>query len=534
MSGAGGGGLGGQGPGQSARPQPQPQPQRLLPTIRLVEGQLLRALAETEQAILAAGLDVFSRAGTLLYPVGEAAPATGGGKTVAACLREFTVDALIVPIAESAIFQRYSARRKVWADVDPPQQIARVLLAYERARTFRRISGVITTPTLRADGSLLANPGYDPATELYLWPSVTLPAIPQAPTREDAEGALAALKDLLAEFSFKTPGLDLAVALSALITALLRGPLPAAPIYLVRGDTPGVGKSYLVDVIATIATGRLCPVIAASRSVEETEKRISSVLLDGSPIVSLDNLTHDLDGELLCQVAERPMVKVRILGRNQSPDCECHTMVFATGNNVTYKGDMVRRGLTCELEALSERPELRAFKRNALKRARANRAYYIAAVLTIARAYLTAKSPSVCDAFGSYDEWSTMVRSPLVWLGEPDPIACLDKIREEDSELSSIREFFDLWPDRLLLNVAYTTARIVEIACEQKVGQFEPLELKAFLLQIAAMRGKETEISPDRLGRWLKRVSGRIVAGHRLIKEQDRTGVAKFRLVKMS
>ena len=130
-------------------------------------------------------------------------------------------------------------------------------------------------------------------------------------------GALAALKDLFVEFSFKTPGLDLAVALSGLMTALLRGPLPTAPIYLVRGDTPGVGKSYLVDVIATIATGRLCPVIAASRSVEETEKRISSVLLDGSPIVSLDNVTHDLDGELLCQVAERPMVKVRILGRNE-------------------------------------------------------------------------------------------------------------------------------------------------------------------------------------------------------------------------
>ena len=135
-----------------------------------------------------------------------------------------------------------------------------------------------------------------------------------------------------------------------------------------RAGTPGTGKSYLVDVIATVATGRLCPVITASPSREETEKRIGAVLLSGSPIVSLDNVTHDLEGELLCQITERPVVRIRILGRSEMPDCECHTTVFATGNNVTFAGDMVRRGLVCDLEALEERPELRLFRRDALAR----------------------------------------------------------------------------------------------------------------------------------------------------------------------
>jgi putative DNA primase/helicase len=49
--------------------------------------------------------------------------------------------------------------------------------------------------------------------------------------------------------------------------------------------------------------------------------------------VSLDNITHDLGGELLCQITERPIVRIRVLGRSEMPDCECHTMVFATGNN---------------------------------------------------------------------------------------------------------------------------------------------------------------------------------------------------------
>jgi phage terminase large subunit-like protein len=155
------------------------------------------------------------------------------------------------------------------------------------------------------------------------------------------------LKDLFSEFSFKQKALDRSVALAGLLTALLRGSLPTSPVCLIKGDGPGVGKSMLVDVIATVATGRLCPVITASRNAEETEKRIGAVLLSGSPIVSLDTNVHDLGGELLCQVTERPIVRIRILGRSEMPadvqggrfDRElkrpCHTAVFATSKRTS-------------------------------------------------------------------------------------------------------------------------------------------------------------------------------------------------------
>ena len=193
----------------------------------------------------------------------------------------------------------------------------------------------------------------------------------------------------------------------------MRGSLPTAPVILVRADTPGTGKSYLVDLFAMISTGRLCPVITSSNNAEETEKRLGAVLLGGSTIVSLDNVMHDLGGELLCQLSERPVIKVRILGRSEMPECESHTAVFATGNNVAFKGDMVRRGLVCNLETLVERPELREFKKDALDHAANHRAAYVAAVLTIIRAYLAAGAPQVCGPFGSYTAWSRMVRSPL-------------------------------------------------------------------------------------------------------------------------
>jgi hypothetical protein len=312
-------------------------------------------------------------------------------------------------------------------------------------------------------------------------------------------------------------------------------------VHLIVADTSGTGKSYYVDLVAVIATGRLCPVITALKNMEETEKRIGSVLLSGMPIVSLDNCTHDLSGELLCQLAERPVIKIRILGRSEMPDCEVHTAVFATGNNISFKGDMVRRGFVCHLEALEERPELRTFQRDTLKQVAADRGRYVAAGLTIIRAYLAAGAPRVCGPFGSYPEWSTMVRSPLVWLGEPDPVSSMDTSRVEDPELSDIRELFSLWLSyEIDLDVPYLTIRLIEEACKPPIG-FNPPAFKQFLVRVAG--DKDGGVSAKKLGEWLRRISGRVVSvtaddgavsKYRLVRTQHRTGRSCFHLSKVT
>jgi hypothetical protein len=523
----------------------------VLPTIRLVDGQLPRTVEATERAMISANLDIFSRAGELVYPVSESRPAANGRKTITARLSVFSTDAFIEPVAEAAIYQRWSVRQKAWTDIDPPVQLVRMVLSRERRRAFPHVSGIITTPTLRFDGSLLDAPGYDPRSELYLRPTVQLPPIPAHPTWQDAQAALIKLKHLLREFSFQDRQgnglerrLNCSVAISALLTAQLRGSLPTSPIYLIRADTPGTGKSYLVDVIAMVATGQLCPVIAIAGSREETEKRLGSVLLDGLPIVSLDNCTADLNGTLLNQFTERPVVKIRILGRSEMPPCESHTAVFATGNNIGFTADMVRRGLVCNLEALDERPELREFGSDALEVAAADRGVYVAAGLTIVRAYLVAGAPRVCGPLGSYSIWTRMVRSPLIWLGEPDPVASMEGSRDEDEELGNIREFFVLWLDHgLALNTPYLTADIIEEACiTPPPSYYGPQPFKQLLLRIAASKADPNTVSAERLGRWLRKISGRIVSlldaqgalhKYRLVKEQTKTARARFRLLEV-
>ena len=81
-----------------------------------------------------------------------------------------------------------------------------------------------------------------------------------------------------------------------------------------------------------------------------------------------------------------------------------------------------------------------------------------------------------------------MVRSPLVWLGMPDPVVSMETARAEDPVLADMREFFDLWIDYDLgLDTPYITNRILELPVllrAASTGQYS----EEFLLRIAAGR----------------------------------------------
>ena len=65
-----------------------------------------------------------------------------------------------------------------------------------------------------------------------------------------------------------------------------------------------------------------------------------------------------------------------------------------------------------------------------------------------------------------------------------------------------------MWEGFLLLDMAYTAARIIEIAEETTAppSGFRP-ELKAFLLKVATARGNPGVVSPKRLGKWLRKIA---------------------------
>jgi putative DNA primase/helicase len=188
-----------------------------------------------------------------------------------------------------------------------------------------------------------------------------MPELKQKPTRGDALAALALFDELLIEFAFVDEP-SKSVALSALITPVVRGAMGVTPLHAFRAPVAGSGKSYLVDVSSAITTGNFCPVIAAGRTEEETEKRLGGAMLAGYPLISIDNLNGELGGDCLCQLVERRIVSVRALGGSKLYKIESGATVFATGNNIQPTGDIIRRVIMCSLDPNMERPEQREFK----------------------------------------------------------------------------------------------------------------------------------------------------------------------------
>ncbi|MCK7579275.1 MAG: hypothetical protein MZV65_28465 [Chromatiales bacterium] len=58
---------------------------------------------------------------------------------------------------------------------------------------------------------------------------------------------------------------------------------------------------------------------------------------------------------------------VRILAQSRIDESPTNVCLLMTGNNLTLLGDLARRSLVCTLEAGVERPELRAFARDAIE-----------------------------------------------------------------------------------------------------------------------------------------------------------------------
>jgi hypothetical protein len=289
---------------------------------------------------------------------------------------------------------------------------------------IRHLEAVVDYPVLRPDGTILSQPGYDPHTGLLLESSATFPTIPDRPSRADAIAACSRLLDAVADFPFERKEHQ-AAWLAALLTPLSRfafiGP---SPLFLVDSNVRGAGKGLLLDCISRIVTGERFTIATYTHDEEELRKRITSLVLAGDRLVLFDNLDGQFGNAVLDAALTGMTWKDRLLGINRMAEAPMLMTWYATGNNVAVAADTARRICHIRLESPEERPEERKdFKRpNLLMWVGERRAELLVDALTIMRAYFVDGRPDMSlPAWGSFEGWSRIVRSAVVWCEMPDP-----------------------------------------------------------------------------------------------------------------
>jgi hypothetical protein len=407
-------------------------------------------LDETQAALIATRAPIYQMGGSLVHPVrGQTQPTStfenprSSGRLSANPigkhrLREYFLSAA----AYVKIVSDDGKPKKV--PFNPPLSFAEHLLGRGDAWTFPVLTGIVTSPTLRSDGSVVAKDGYDAQSGLIVdLQGMDFPPVPAIPSWDEARSALDALAQTLSEFPFVAdedgdspsgtrPSQSRSVALAMLITAVARPAFRTAPIFGISAPTMATGKSLLADIPALILTGRSATKMSQGATQEEDEKRLLAVLLQGDQVVVIDNVARPIRGDAICTILTEDSWRCRMLGRSEMREVQTRTLFIATGNNLAFHEDISSRAILVSLDAETERPDERTFRCDVRSYVPANRMTLAAAALTVLRAYIAAGRPPIEGMKPSrFTEWD-VVRAALIWLGEPDPWGTNAKVSSND------------------------------------------------------------------------------------------------------
>jgi putative DNA primase/helicase len=439
-----------------------------------------------------------------------------GSPIIAPIEREHLLDLL----GRAAVW--LSIKEDIARPTSPPVWIAARILA-RGEWTLPQIEAISDAPVFRADGTILDTPGYDAATRVIYDPcGATFPPLPAAPTRADAQRALAELVDPFKDFSFLTESDRSATAafvLSVVGRTAIRGNVP---MFGVQAPTPGSGKGLLADAAAMIPTGRKAPLMAPTDEEEETRKRLLAIAMESPSIVVIDNVDGALGSASLAMALTAGQVSDRQLGSTRMVTATLRPVWAFTGNNVQLRGDLGRRVVPIDLDPKCEHPEDRTFpdRPDLLAYVREHRPRLVVAALTVLRAFEVAGRPSHgLSAKGSFEAWDALVRAAIIWAGGADPLGGVQRIRDQaDDDLDRLRTLLATWKDRLGPEPR-TIAEAVRTAGTSG-------ELYDAL--VAYCRSGKLEAKP--IGYAFRKVNGRPVGGLvlRRAREFDRDGMARW------
>lgn len=447
-----------------------------LPVIELVNRQLRDVTAEVIEAIHAAG-----KIEPLLYVQDGRLVRIVAGPDQSPRLNIAGIEAMPEIMSRSANFVRTGASGAV--GVFPPDSLAKAIV-HRGHWPFPVLRGITETLVLRKDGSILNKAGYDIISGLYYHSRGSIPRIPEAPTRKDAESAAEFLLDILSDFPFQDES-SRDNALGLLLTVVVKEIVGLSPMVLIDAPTKGTGKTRLAQLTAIAATGYELPLSPEVRDEEEWRKQITSLLIADRPVIILDNIERTLCSAQLAAILTTSEWSDRLLGKSEVLHLHSRSIWIATGNNIRLGGDITRRVYWIRLNANLPRPWMRdsgEFKRELPAWAILHRMNMIASLLTMVRAWFLDGSPAWSGRpLGSYELWSRTVGGILEYCGLKEFLSNLEDLYEQaDEELTQWNVFFGAVFEAFGEGSSFSTKALLE-RISGKGGEFSPPQENDFL-----------------------------------------------------
>jgi putative DNA primase/helicase len=412
-----------------------------------------------------------------------------------------------------------------------PTSVARMYLNMADEWNLPPLKSISAMPLLTPDGSIGMPKGYDCDTGVW-FANVPAMKIPLQPERADAAAALRLVRGVFRSFPFadsdrrvdpelgidvvdtdRPPGYDESAFLVALCTAVCRSNLPLAPGVIIIAPEisgSGTGKGLLARSISMVASGTTPRAFTRGGDNRELEKRLASEMMAGNGFIFIDNLNvQNLHSEFLASILTETSIATRVLHRSHMVVCDDKVFVALTGNGLTVCEDLARRLLPCKLDARCENAEQRKFGAGFLAKIEERRPELLGACLTIWR---WGRQHSIAlhagRPLGSFEEWASWCRDPLLTLGCPDPVELIERTKADDPDRRYVGEIFETWR-------AQHGSRPMKI-----------VELANPVRAIIDPRGR----GPHSIAARLSQLTGTCVRGLRLIRH-DVAGTAVFALV---
>jgi hypothetical protein len=313
------------------------------------------------------------------------------------------------------------------------------------------LHGIVGSPVLRPDGTLLQKTGYDPATGLYLASKVGLPHVPDRPSIEQvAEARDFLLHHFLGDFPWVEPA-DRANYIGLLIAQILRPYLRTlTPFGAISASTQSSGKTILSEGIGLLYGQRVRPWV---RNETEQRKAITAVLDEQAATIVFDNIREgeQIDSPVLAMLVTTPTWSDRLLGTNKTFSAPNDRLWLATGNNLRLGGDMATRTVLIRLDPKMPRPEMRThFTIPHLDRwvkEPANRTDLLWRLLVLVMDWMAAGAPRTEHTMRQFSTWTAATGGFLAHHNIDGFLNNVEAVHELDEDDAEWATFLRRWHD---------------------------------------------------------------------------------------